>query len=114
MPKIRKALYERGYTLTLMGGGITGYIQANDADLHKRLKALYREDEMRLMLKMLEADKSKIPFPNRENRIKILMSSWDAITTDFSLVFKKLFVTNKLGGSEDYLVSDKRFFGSEI
>ena len=83
MPEIRKALYEKGYILTLMGGGITGFIQANDTDLHKRLKALYREEEMNLMLKMLEANKSKIPFPNWENMIKMLMSLWDAITTFF-------------------------------
>ena len=70
MPEIRKALYEKGYILMLMGGGITGFIQANDTDLHKSLKALYREEEMNLMLKMLEANKSK-------------MSLWDAITTFF-------------------------------
>ena len=99
-----------------MGGGITGHIQANDSDLHKGLKVLYREEEMNVMLKMLEAVKSKIPYPNRENMIKMLMNSWDAITADFSQVFKKLFVTNKLDGSEDYLVSDKLFSitGSEI
>ena len=67
----------------LMGGGITGFIQANDTDLHKRLKALYREEEMNLMLKMLEANKSIIPFLNWENMIKMLMSLWDAITTFF-------------------------------
>ena len=39
----------------------------------------------------------------------MLMSSWDAITTDLSQVLKKLFVNNKLDGSEDYLVSDKLF-----
>ena len=53
-----------------MGGEITGFIQANDTDLHKRLKALYREEEMNLMFKMLEARKSKIPSPNRENMSK--------------------------------------------
>ena len=35
------------------------------------------------------------------------MSERDAIITDFSQVFKKPFVNNKLDGSEDYLVSDK-------
>ena len=46
----------------------------------------------------------------------MLMSSWDAITTDLSKVLKKLFVNNKLDGSEDYLVSDKLFsiIGSEM
>ena len=116
MPEIRKALYEGGYILIFMGGEIAGYMQASDTDLHKRLKAFCREEEMNLMLKMLEADKSKIPSPSRDNMIKMLLSSWDAITTDFSQVFKKLFVTNKLDGSEDYLVSDKLFsiIGSEM
>ena len=101
--------------LIVMGGGITGYIQANDTDLHKR-KALYREEETNLVLKMLEAGKSKILSSKRENMIKMLMSSWGAIATDFSQVFKKLFVTNKLDSSEDYLVSDKLFsvIGSEM
>ena len=77
--------------------------------LYKRLKALYHEEEMNLMLKILEADKSKIPSPSRDNLIKMLMSS-------VSQVFKKLFVTNKLDGSEDYLVSDKLFslIGNEM
>ena len=35
-------------------------------DLHKRLKVLYREEEMNLMLKMLEVDKSRIHSPNQE------------------------------------------------
>ena len=72
MPVIRKALYERGYILILMGGGIAGFIKGSDTDPHKRLNALYCEEEMSLILKMLEADKSKIPSPNRENMIKML------------------------------------------
>ena len=71
---------------------------------------------MNLMLKMLEVDKSRIHSPNQENMIKMLMSERDAIITDFSQVFKKPFVNNKLDGSEDYLVSDKLFSitGSKI
>ena len=42
MPEVRKALYERGYILIVMGGGITSFIQASDIDLHCCLKALYR------------------------------------------------------------------------
>ena len=95
-----------------MGGGITGFMQS----LRKRLKALYCEKEMNLVLKMLETDKSKIPSPNRESMIKMLMSSWGAITTDFSQVFKKLFITSKLDGSKNYLVLDKIFsiIGNEM
>ena len=58
--------------MAVTGGGITGYIQAKDTDLHKRRKALYREEEMNLILKMLETDKSKIPSPNRGNMITML------------------------------------------
>ena len=48
--------------------------------------------------------------------IKMLMSSRDSVITDFLQVFKKLFVTIKLDGSEDYLVLDKLFsiIGSEM
>ena len=92
-----------------MGGGITGFIQANDTDLHRRLKALYRNEEMELMLKMLEVDKNKVPAPTREDMVNMLMSSWKKVETDFAAVFKKLFVTNALDGTEDHLVSDKLF-----
>ena len=56
MLEFRKALYERGYILAVMGGGMTGFIQANNTDLHRPLKALYRDEEMDLMSKMLEKD----------------------------------------------------------
>ena len=99
-----------------MGGGITGFIQANDTDLYKRLKDVYCEEEINLMLKMLDANKSKIPCLNQQNMIKMLRSSWDAITADFSEVLKKLFSTTMLDGSEVYLVLDERFsiLGSEM
>lgn len=40
MPKVRKALYERGYIPIVMGGSITGSIPSNDNDLHRSLEAL--------------------------------------------------------------------------
>ena len=115
MPEVRKALYERGYILVVTGGGITGFIQANDNDLHRRLKALYRHEEMDLMLKMLEKDK-KVPLPNREDMVKMLLSAWKDVPNNFAEVFKKLFVTNALDGSENHLVSDKLFalIGSDM
>ena len=39
MPKIRKALFQRGYIVVVIGGEITGYIQVNDTHLHRRLKS---------------------------------------------------------------------------
>lgn len=116
MPEVRKALYQRGYILIVMGGGITGFIQANDTDLHRRLKALYRHEEMDLMLKMLEVDKNKVPSPKREDMVKMLLSAWRDVPDNFAEVFKKLFVTSALDGSEDHLVSDKLFalIGSDM
>ena len=109
MPEVRKALYQRGYVLVLMGGGITGFIQANDTDLHHHHKSNYRNEEMALMLKKLEVDKNKVPAPNREEMINMLLADWKETDVDFTAVFKKLFVTNKFDGSEDFLVSDKLF-----
>ena len=116
MPEVRKALYERGYILVAMDGGITGFIQANDTDLHCHFKALYRQEEMDLMLKMLEKDKNKVPSPNREDMVKMLLSAWKNVPNHFAEVFKKLFVTDALDGSEDNLVSDKLFalIGSDM
>ena len=108
MSEIRKALYQRGYVLIVMGGGITGFIQVNDTDLHHHLKSLYRNEERTLMLKKLEVDKNKVPLRNREQMIEMLLAAWKKTDVDFTAVFKKLFVTNAFDGSEDFM-SDKLF-----
>ena len=64
---------------------------------------------MALMLKKLEIDKNKVPPPNREEMTNMLLAAWKETDVDFTAVFKKLFVTNKFDGSEDFLVSDKLF-----
>lgn len=95
MPEVRIVLYERGYILIEMGSGITGFIQA-DTDMHRSLKALYRNEETDLMLKML-VDKNKVSAPKRDDLINMLMSAWKNIKIDFAAVFmKKLHVTNAL------------------
>ena len=38
MPEVRQALYDRGYVLVVMGGGITGDLQVNDTHTHRALK----------------------------------------------------------------------------
>ena len=53
MPEVRKALFQRGYILVIIGGGITGFIQSNDTHLHRKLKANYRDLEMELMMEKL-------------------------------------------------------------
>ena len=75
MPEVRKALYQRGYVLVLMGGGATGFIQTNETDLHHHLKSHYRNEKMTLMLKKLEVDKNKVPAPNREEMINVLLAA---------------------------------------
>ena len=41
MPKVRQALFKKGYVLVVIGGGITGDVQINDTDCHHHLKTLY-------------------------------------------------------------------------
>ena len=91
-----------------MGGGITGFIQANDTDFHHRLKVLYGQEEMDLVLKMLEIDKNKVPSPRRDDMVQMLLSAWENVPNNFPDVFRKCFV-NTLSGSEDHLVSDNLF-----
>jgi len=92
MPKVRKALYQRGYILVVMGGGITGFIQANDTDLHHHLKSKYRDAEMELMLKKLELDSKKVLAPSREQMINMLLDA-----------------SKRVDVGKDFLVSDKLF-----
>ena len=67
MPELRKLLWERGYVLIIIGGGITGYIQENDTDVHRALKREYRDLEAELMLSMLQKNNAKIPSPSRDD-----------------------------------------------
>ena len=116
MPEIRKAFFQRGYILVVMGGGITGFIQANDTHYHRKLKSYYRDLEMELMLEKLQVERNKVPTPTREEMVNMTVKTAKKIDVNFSEVFKQLFVTNDLNGSEDYLVSDKLFdlIGEEI
>ena len=65
MPEVRKALWDRGYVLVIIGGGITGFVQVNDTHLHKKLKSEYRIKESALMLEKLTKDLKKVPAPDR-------------------------------------------------
>ena len=63
MLEVRKLLWERGYVLIIIGGGITGYIQENDTHVLRALKHEYRDLEAELMLSMLQKNNAKIPPP---------------------------------------------------
>ena len=88
MPEVRKKLWEMGYILILMGGGITGFIQINDTHLHRSLKGNYCEEETALMLGKLMADRTKVPISSRDNMIKMLVTAWDKIEIDFGVHLK--------------------------
>ena len=107
MPDVKKALLKKGYVAVPIGGGITGDMQVNDTHLHNPLKKTYREKEMQLMQQKLRSDPKKIPAPSKNEMMSMLSESMDSVTVDFPAAFKSLWLTNKLDGSEDYLVSER-------
>ena len=86
----------------------TGDVQINDTDLHNKFKKLYRREEQHLMLEMLKKEPKKIPEPDRQALIDMAMKSMNTLeSVDFGRAFKRLFLTNSLDGSEDWMISDK-------
>ena len=109
MPEVRRALYDRGYVLFVMGGGITGDLQVNDTHTHRALKRHYRDEEAELMLSKLNENSHKIPSPDRSEIIDMTIKAWNKISVDYPRTFKQNFITCAFDGSEDYLVSDNIF-----
>ena len=72
MPEVRRALFERGYILVPMGGGITGDEQVNDTHAHYPLKG-HRDVESELILQKLTEDKTKSPNPDRSEIIDLTL-----------------------------------------
>ena len=107
MPEIKAALLKRGYVPVIIGGDVTGDIQVNDTDLHSLLKAKYRELEQSLMMLQLKVDFKKIPQSSWDDMMKILVESFKSLEIDAESCFKVLWVTNALGGIEDYLESER-------
>ena len=107
MPEVKSALLKRGYILVGIGGGVTGDIQINDRDIHSPLKKKYRELERELMITQLRSEPNKIPKPNRNDMMRMLVESNDSIDVDIPARYKALWVTNKLDGSEDHLASER-------
>ena len=67
MPEVKEALLKRGYVYISIGGGITGDIQINDADIHAPLKRAYQQLEQELMIKQLQSDPRKIAQSSRDD-----------------------------------------------
>ena len=77
----------------------------SDADYHHQLKQLYREAEMALMLQQLKDNPNKVPSRSHNEMMRMLNSTWNKLDINNVQAFKKIFVTNSLDGSQDYLVS---------
>ena len=45
-PEIQSALFQKGYFLIHIGGGLTGDIQINGTTYHNNSKAAYRKEEL--------------------------------------------------------------------
>ena len=105
-----KVLYERGYILVVIGGGITGDVKVNDTHIHRPIKWHYRDEEAELMIHKLNENKNKVLTPDRSDVIRMTIAAWQNITVDCERAFKTNFVTNSFNGSEDYLVSGKIFY----
>ena len=107
----KKALRERGWVLTVFGGGITGDLQVNDTHLHHPLKTNYRIREEIHYRELLKQKPDKIPTMDRDTQMKLITGSYDEIiesgTFDPALAYKQNFLTVAFDGSEDHLVSFK-------
>ena len=116
MPEVRKALWDQGFILLIIGGGIARFVQVNDTHFHKQLNNEFREKESESMLGKLTKDPQKIPSPNRSEIMSLLVESEKAIALDTNATIKSVWVTYSLDGSEDYLVSNKLFglFGDSM
>ena len=75
LPEVRRALFERGYILVPVSGGITGDEQVNDTHAHRQLKGHYRDVESELMLQKLTEDSPKTPNPDRSEIIDLTLKA---------------------------------------
>ena len=64
MLEVKQALWNRGYILVIIDGGISGFVQINVTHLHKPLKSEYRKKESELKLEKLQNDLQKVPAPD--------------------------------------------------
>ena len=77
LPEVEQALYDKGYFLILIGGGITGDVQVNDTRYHNPSKKKYRQIEQEAMLEKLR-ESTAIPVPSRDEMMKWFKEAWDS------------------------------------
>ena len=61
------------------------------------------------MLEIIRNDPNKVLAPDWNEVMRLLVNSNKNVKIDVKSAFKSVWVTNALGGSEHYLVSDKIF-----
>ena len=101
MPEIRQDLWNRGYSLVIIGGGITGFVQVNDTHLHNPSKSQYWKKESKLKLKKLQNDPQKVPAPDRNEMMRVFVNSnkdWCQVFFQISLGYKRTWWVRGLFG----------------
>ena len=73
MPEVRKALWDQGFILLIIGRGIARFVQVNDTHFHKQLNNEFRKKESESMLGKLTKDLQKVPSPNRSEMMSLLV-----------------------------------------
>ena len=82
MPEVRQSLFKKGYTLVIIGAGITADMQINDTSCHRALKSHYLDFEMKLILDQLKKDAIKLSSPSRNEMRQMLLQSWEQYEID--------------------------------
>ena len=75
IPDFFRVLFERGYILVPMVGGITGDKQVNDTHVHHPLKGHYWDVKSELMLQKLTEDRTKTPNHDRSEIISLTLKA---------------------------------------
>ena len=92
--EVKKALLAKGYILVVIGGGITGDVQYNDAHVHHALKKEYRKIEAEKMMEMLKSNPGKISSPSRDDVMSMLSTAWNSLDLDVNEALKQNFITS--------------------
>ena len=88
MLEVKQALWNRGYILVIIDGGITGFVQINVTHLHKPLKSEYRKKESELKLEKLQNDLQKVPAPDWNEMMRLFVNSNKDVKIDVKSAFR--------------------------
>ena len=80
----------------------------NDTHLNRNLKSEYIKEESAIILQKLTNDSHKVPAPDRNEMMRLLIDAMHVVKFDNGASFKSVWVTNAFDGS-DYFVSDNIF-----